>query len=444
MKKALLIALVAVLLAPHLFAQTPASSEANRIVGARLDIEYNADKTMATVHVMNISNKVIATVRVSYVREGGSVGTAISGAGNLKPGESFMEMTSGSRITEVNLDAIVYADGSIETRNETVAAKLKEEERLAKEQNAKELEYARAFAVPDPALHMPQEEQIVRKYYGKLSFLSQIAVLSDIIKHGQPKLTDAAARKLIKDSVRFELSEFQTGDFAEIETRPWTLLLNPDALQGVIQVSSASANIGIDKQSFLLTWYQTTWNKVQQQPEQQQERREQLSSGIRFAGVSTVKDVVRVTHSGEWSRYASFSVRATLAGQAISYRATFLFAHQGETVAIFDPAMSMPVGLNAPLYPTVLVESVYRELSFFKRWVADHQLNGCKKLKEPEVCCDPATGQCGLSSEDVARSLSLPIDDKERWLLKGLMDSSPILATQSDAPCPVTVAGTKK
>jgi hypothetical protein len=108
----------------------------------------------------------------------------------------------------------------------------------------------------------------------------------------------------------------------------------------------------------------------------------------------------------------------------------FLFANRGETVAIFDPAVRMPVELNAPLYPTVLVESVYRELPFFKTWVAENQLSGCKKLNEPEVCCDPATGKCGLASEDVAYSLNLPIDDKERWVLKGLMDSSP-------APCRV-------
>src|SRR5581483_11320004 len=407
MKNGLLIALGVVLLVSHVLAQSPASSEVNRIVGARLDVQYDADQTMTTVHVVNISNKVIASVRVSYLYEGGAVGTSISGPGNLKPGESITETPRGNRITEVNLDEIVYADGSVETRNDAVAAKLKEEERLAKEQQAKELKYARAFAATDPALHMAQEEQVVRKYYAKLSFLSQIAVLSQIFIERPSKLTDAGTRKLLKDGIRFDLSEFQTGDFAEIETQPWTLLLNPDAPQGVVLVNSGNTNIGFSKQqSFLLKWYQAAWSKEQQQPEEQQGRRDQLSRDARFAGITTVKDYVRVAHSGEWSRYAAFTVHATLTGQAISYRAMFLFAHQGETVAIFDPAIRMPVELNAPLYPALLVESVYRELPFFKTWVAENQLSGCKKLKEPEVCCDPATGKCGLASEDVAHSLS--------------------------------------
>lgn len=442
MKNGLLIVLASILLAPHVLAQSPASTEVNRIVGARLDVEYGADQTTATVHVVNISNKVIATVRVSYFHEGGAVGTSISGSGNVKPGESTTQTMNGkARITEVNLDAVIYADGSVETRNDAIAAQVKEEERLAKEQQAKEMEYARAFAATDPALHMAQEEQIVRKYYAKLSFLSQIGVLSQIIMHAPTKLTDAGARKLLKDGIRFDLSEFQTGDFAEIEDQPWTLLVNPNAPQGVIQAGSVSASFNIDKQSFSLKYYQATWSQAQLQPEEQQESRDQTSRYVRLAGLTTVKDYARVTHSGEWSRYAAFTVHATLAGQVISYRAMFLFAHQGETVAIFDPAVRvMPVELNAPLYPTPLVESVYRELPFFKTWVAENQLSGCKKLKEPEVCCDPATGKCGLASEDVAHSLSLPIDDKDRWVLNGLMESSPAPATQAH-PCTVPVAG---
>ena len=435
MKNALLIALGAVLLTPHVLAQSPASSEANRIVGARLDVQYGADQTMVTVHVVNISNKIIANVRVSYLHEGGAVGTYISGNGNIKPGESTTQAMSGvSRFTEINLDAIVYADGSVETRTDSVAAKMKEEERLAKEQRTKEMEYARAFAVPDPALHMTQEEQIVRKYYAKLSFLSQIGVLSQIIMQAPTKLTDTGARKLLKDGIRFDLSEFQTGDFAEIEDQPWTLLLNPDAPQGVIRAIPTGDNIGIDKQTFFLNWYQAAWDKAELQPEKQQEQRDQISKGARFTGINTVKDYVRVTHSGEWSRYASFTVHTTLTGQSISYRAMFLFADQGERVALFDPAVRMPVELNAPLYPTLLVESVYRELPFFKTWVAENRLSGCKKLDEPEVCCDAATGKCGLASEDVEHSLSLPIDDKDRWVLKGLMDSPP-------ASCRVPVTG---
>ena len=445
MKKALLIALGAALLVPNVFAQSAASAEANRIVGARLDVEYNEDKTSATVHVTNVSNKIIATVRIALAQVNGSSSRSTSGPWNLKPGASHWETVSSiGGLIDVDLDAIVYTDGSLETRNDTVAAEMKVEEGRTKEQHEREMEYARAFAAPDPASHMPQEEQIVRNYYSKLSFLSQLQVLSNVSMHGSPQLTEAAVREQLKNQVRFHLSEFQTGDFAEIETRPWTLLLNPDAPQGVIDFNPASANIGVNHHDFSITWYQAAWSKQQMQPEQQQERRERMASGMRSAGVSTVKDVVRLTNPGDWSRYASFTVRARLQGQAITYRATFLFADHGGRVAIFDPAVRLPVQLNGPFYPTVLVDSMYRELPFIKTWVADNQLSGCKKLKEPEICCDPDTGRCGLASEDVAHSLTLPIDDKDRWVLKGLMEPALIVKKQAEAPCPVTDSDGKK
>ncbi|HZE82381.1 MAG TPA: hypothetical protein VE604_15885 [Candidatus Polarisedimenticolia bacterium] len=444
MKKVLLSAFGAVLLVCHVFAQSSALSEVNRIVGARLSVEYNDDKTSATVHVTNVSNKIISMVRISQRYGENAAGKSISSA-NLKPGESTTQSMGGSAITAIDLDAIVYADGSLETRNDAVAAEIKEEERLNAERQEKQKEYARAFAPPNPASHMPQEEQIVRNYYSKLSFLAQVGPLSNVIMHGSPKLTEAAVRDLIKDQIHFDLSEFQTGDFAEIETHPWTLLLNPDAPQSVIDVNPSGANIGVNQHNFSVNTYQIAWNKPQSEPERQQERRDLIARGVRSTGASTVKDAVRLTQPGDWSRYASFTVSARLQGQAISYRATFLFADHGRKIAIFDPAIRMPVELNGPFYPTVLVDSVYRELPFFKKWVADNQLSGCKRLKEPEVCCDPETGRCGLASEDVAHSLTLPIDEKDRVALNGLMEPDSAAKKPADAACPVTPdSGTKK
>jgi hypothetical protein len=393
--------------------------------------------------VVNISNKVIATVQVSYFHEGASRDKSISGSGDVKPGESITQAMGGmASIIDIELDAVAYADGSLETRNDAVAAEVKEEQRLAKEQHEKEMEYASAFAPPNPAIHMPQEEQIVRSYYAKLSFLAQVQVLSNVWMRGSSKLTEAAVRELMKVQIHVDLSEFQTGDFAEIETHPWTLLLNPDAPQSVIGVSSSVANIGVNQHNFSMASYQVAWNKPQSEPERQQERREQIARDLRTTGASTVKDVVRLTNPGDWSRYASFSVRATLQGHSISYRATFLFADHGRKIAILDPAMGVPVGLNGPFYPALLVESVYRELPFIKKWVAENQLTGCKRLKEPEVCCDPETGRCGLASEDVAHSLTLPIDDNDRFVLKGLMEPDPVVKKQ--AVCPVTADGDAK
>lgn len=447
MKNALLVVYGAALLACHVFAQSSTPSEVNRIVGARLSVEYKEDRASATMRVTNVSSKIISMVRISYRYDNDSASRSISARSDLKPGETVTQMTvgAGASITNVNLDAIVYADGSMETRNDAVIAEIKEDERKAKEQREKEMGYASAFAAPNPASHMPQEEQIVRNYYAKLNFLSQLQILANVIMQRPSKLTEAAVRDQINDQIHVDLSEFQTGDFAGIETQPWTLLLNPDAPQDVIDVNSADANIGVNQHKFSIPSYQAVWNKSQLQPERQQERKEQIARDVRATNAATVKDVVRLTHSGEWSRYSSFTVTARLQGHTISYRATFLFADEGRKIAIFDPAMRMPVALNGPFYPTVLVDSVYRELPFFKKWVAENQLTGCKRLKEPEVCCDAESGRCGLASEDVAHSLALPIDDNDRFALKGLMEPDAVVKKQADAPCPVLPdAGAKK
>jgi sRNA-binding protein len=444
MKKALLLVSGAALLVCHVFAQSPASSEVNRIVGAQIDVKYNEARTEGMVRVTNVSKKIITTVRIALAQANGSSSRSISGPWDLKPGARHWETVSNiGGLIDVDLDAIVYTDGSLETRNDAVAAEMKVEAGRTKEQHEKEMEYARAFAAPDRAGYMPQEEQIVRSYYAKLSFLAQLQVLANVSMHGSPAWTEATVRQIIKDGARFDLSEFQTGDFAEIETLPWTLLLNPDAPQGIIEVNRVSANIGVNHHDFSITWYQV-WRNAQIQPEQEQERREQMARAMGSAGVSTVKDAVRLANPGDWSRYASFTVLTRLRGQAITYRATFLFARHGEAVAVFDPAMRVPIELNGPFYPTVLVDSVYRELPFFKTWVADNQLSGCKRLKEPEICCDPYTSRCGLASEDVAHSLTLPIDDNDRWVLKGLMEPAAIVKKQADAPCPVTTASDGK
>ena len=148
---------------------------------------------------------------------------------------------------------------------------------------------------------------------------------------------------------------------------------------------------------------------------------------------TTARDVrERLTYPGEWFRYSSFTVNAHLQGQTISYRATFLFADQGRKIAIFDPAMRMPVELNGPFYPALLVESVYRDYRISKngwRRINSRLASGLKSRKYAAIRRQAAGG---LASEDVAHSLTLPLDDNDRWVLKGLMEPEPVAKKSAD------------
>jgi hypothetical protein len=65
-------------------------------------------------------------------------------------------------------------------------------------------------------------------------------------------------------------------------------------------------------------------------------------------------------------------------------------------------------------------------------------------IQRGEFANEEESGRCGLASEDVAHSLTLPIDDKDRWVLKGLMEPDPVVKKQADGPCPVMPDGAAK
>jgi D-serine deaminase-like pyridoxal phosphate-dependent protein len=65
-------------------------------------------------------------------------------------------------------------------------------------------------------------------------------------------------------------------------------------------------------------------------------------------------------------------------------------------------------------------------------------------IERGEFANEEPSGRCGLASEDVAHSLMLPIDDKDRFVLKGLMERDPAAKKVADGPCPVMPDGDAK
>ncbi len=268
------------------------------------------------------------------------------------------------------------------------------------------------------------EEQVVRAAYGKLSYGAQLGVLwHAVAQHdGWPGLDDGLTlSKAMNEELRFELSGFKVGNIRELGTASWTSLVEGPV--DVIQINSQETPVTINKDKFSIVYADVGWKKSPGTPIERNEDPSMRTTKSPTV-LETIKALKKPTGGGEWARYASYSVVAMLRDRSISYRATFLFANgKSEEALPLDYALTSGVALfiNSPMYPEALVNTAFREIPFVQAWIASNEVSGCKKLHEPEVCCVPTTGQCGLAAEDVQRSMALPIDPESRWLVSSRM-----------------------
>lgn len=272
---------------------------------------------------------------------------------------------------------------------------------------------------------MTPEEEAVRTAYAKFSFAARIALLSHAVEKfpGGPGLDNPLAlTKAMDDEIRFDLTDFKVGKVRDIYSKPAsTLFEGPVGLLNVQTGERADefTKDGITKK-YNVTYADVDWQpKPPPSPDLTQEHRTKTGKLT-----PTVEDMLypmrKPNSGGEWTRYVSYSVVASLRGRTLSYRASFIFSGNGEmedTMSLdFATLMSPGFFVNNPMYPSLLVDTAYREIPYIQAWIVANQIAGCKKTKQPEVCCDASTGECGLATEDVQKSMDVPIDPSWRWL----------------------------
>lgn len=304
-------------------------------------------------------------------------------------------------------------------------------------------------------IKMSHEEELVRIAYAKLSYAAQIGMLWHAVAqhNGWPSIDDEfTLGRAMNDQLRFELSGFKVGNISEIANTPWSSLIEGpvDVLFAIPHTAPVNFESGNSKIKLEITYADVAWKKSSESPVEKKE-----DTAARSSNSPTVEEVIKSLKkpvSAQWSRFASYSVVAILRGQAISYRATFLFSDgkNGEILPL-DYAATNGVGLfvNSAMYPAALVETAFREIPFIQGWISANEISGCKKRKEPEVCCDPSSGRCGLASEDVQRSMSIPVDPNTRWLITrkkegkkgGGWNGGDGFGTGAGASCSGTLAG---
>lgn len=265
------------------------------------------------------------------------------------------------------------------------------------------------------------EETVVRDTYGRISFAGQIGILAHAaILHsdGWPKLDDEPAlRRAMANQIRFSVGSFQVGDLTQISQTKWTSLATtfPNAaLQIAYQDLPFSMQTRKGKTLKKIIYADVAWSN---------------ETGTRGGDQTdpTVQDALKSVKSpkgGTWSRYASFTVNAALQGRSVSYQALFLFGKDNngnETILPIDYFAGSGIApfVANPMYPAALLETAVREVPLIEQWIAANRISGCKKGADyPEVCCDSSRGRCGIASEDVEKSLKIPVDPDTRWFIR--------------------------
>lgn len=273
---------------------------------------------------------------------------------------------------------------------------------------------------------MTHEEQVVRTTYARVTFAAQLGMLWHAIEldEGWPGLNDGLElTKAMNDQVRFDLTDFKVGDLKDISTASWTSLVEGPV--DTLFIHFVEMRVGFTKnnktRNFPITYADAAWKPAARSAI------ETLEERTRTSLVPPVREVLQSLHKpnggGEWKRYASYSVVASLREKSISYRATFLFSSNGNEVLPLDYATGMGVAafVKTTMYPSALVDTAFREIPLAQSWILSNEIKGCKSSSQPEVCCDPVMGRCGIASEDLQRSLAVQVDpDMRSFLLSRL------------------------
>ena len=269
---------------------------------------------------------------------------------------------------------------------------------------------------------MSSEEMAVRNTYAKLGYACQIGVLAKAVLFNGKRFSDetgpaasdqAGIERELAKQVNLELKDFRIGDVAEIKEKPLASFITvPGADSFRLVNDGANYSIGsqFSKTDTTIHWTTIRWKSSQEAAAYSKEVYDETSKKT----VGQLLAAARVPYS----RYASFSVHATLQGKSISYNALFLFPQapdKGHPWPIDTVIGSELIPLTiADLYPGALVETTFREVPVVRAWIDSHRMSSCPEKGLRRICCDPQSGICGLDDETLQKAMNVPVDPATR------------------------------
>lgn len=268
---------------------------------------------------------------------------------------------------------------------------------------------------------MTHEETVVRTTYARLSYAVQVnEVHKAITDFAKDKVLDNATlgQRLKAAELTFVLSDFKVGNVTDADigkTKYADLVTKPSG--DSLDIAHGYSTFGTDSPA--------DGSRIPQQTKS-------VIATVQWHGSQTIQEdweqpwaklFPRLENSSWFTRYTSFKVKVTFQGRAREYRAMFLFGGDPIAGAEYIVPIDTVAGLTGALhffatnnaYPEALIEGgVGKDIPAVHNWLSAQVSTG----KSHDDNCDPATGKCGVSRQD--------LDKLEKFQRRRQGESAPI------------------
>ena len=252
---------------------------------------------------------------------------------------------------------------------------------------------------------MTHEEQVVRTTYAKLSYATQIYAIKsamDEVNVHPPSDNATVLDRIAQDTVTFQFTSIQVGDFAGIAKTAYHDLVTKPNGENILSIATGFWTYTTDepKETRAATGY-PAWTGSS------------ILAGedwtVPFAVVVQKVQAAGKEDMSPYKRYAAVSVTVAFHNQTRSYKSLFVFGHdvQGkERILPVDTVVggsALAFFLANSVYPAVLFEPGMRKVPFVAEWLRENAAAG---IASGQVGCDLQTLKCSVPQADVTRAFS--------------------------------------
>ena len=283
------------------------------------------------------------------------------------------------------------------------------------------------LSLPGKVNTMSPEEVSVRKAYSQLNYAVTLDAIHRAIRESDEKHTEPSRSfldtKIKEVELRFELSDFRTGNLSDIVTHPYDEFVTKPDGSDVLTVSVGTYRYTEDIQIAEESIAHARWEKGQD-----------IRGEDWNIPISQV--LSHLDNAQSFSRFASFRVKVDFEGRSRTYKAAFLFGGSGVEGAVLPldnvtNNSALQYFATHSVYPATLLETKLGKKAAILDWLRSNQVKdqSCQP-RTRNVCCNPNTLQCGVSAEDFNSALSRPAARNTREKLARFIPASAFFVSE--------------